>query len=152
MNLYMTPVAPNPTRVRLYVAEKNAGGAGIDLNEIRINLLNGEQNGADHLARNVFARVPVLERTLADARPFQRPAGGLAVVVSYCHIYPAMRIDPVYFSDCAFHSNVLGHHVVAVRVMCENRQTGHGSADTDKNFARKIHFDSRCLSAAVAAD
>jgi len=88
MNLYMTPVAPNPTRVWLYVAEKNAGGAGIDLNEIRINLLNGEQNGADHLARNVFARVPVLERTLADARPF---VAGEACTIVDCTLQAAFQ-------------------------------------------------------------
>lgn len=61
MNLYMVPVAPNPTRVRLYVAEKRAGGAEIELIEIRINLVKGEQNSAEHLARNPLGRVPVLE-------------------------------------------------------------------------------------------
>ena len=61
MNLYVTPVAPNPTRVRLYVAEKRAGGAELDVTEVRINLMKGEQNEAEHLARNPFGRVPVLE-------------------------------------------------------------------------------------------
>lgn len=61
MKLYVMPVAPNPTRVRLYVAEKNAAGARIDVTEIRINLVKGEQNAAEHLARNPFGRVPVLE-------------------------------------------------------------------------------------------
>jgi glutathione S-transferase len=57
----MIPVAPNPTRVRLYAAEKRAGGAEIDLTEVRVNLAKGEQNSAEHLARNPFGRVPVLE-------------------------------------------------------------------------------------------
>jgi glutathione S-transferase len=61
MRLYVTPVAPNPTRVRLYVAEKNAAGAEIDVTEIRINLVKGDQNAVEHLARNPFGRVPVLE-------------------------------------------------------------------------------------------
>ena len=60
MELYVTPVAPNPTRVRLYVAEKNAAGAEIGVTEIRINLVKSEQNAAEHLARNPFGRVPVL--------------------------------------------------------------------------------------------
>ncbi len=64
MKLYVTPVAPNPTRVRLYVAEKIAAGAEMDLTEVRVNLVKGEQNSAEHLARNPFGRVPVLE--LAD--------------------------------------------------------------------------------------
>ena len=87
MNLYITPVAPNPTRVRLYVAEKNAGGADINLNEVRINLLKGEQNAADHLARNAFGRVPVLE--LADGNFL----GESLVIVEYleeCYPEPAM--------------------------------------------------------------
>jgi glutathione S-transferase len=54
-------VAPNPTRVRLYVAEKIAGGVDMDLSEILVNLIKGEQNSAEHLARNPFGRVPVLE-------------------------------------------------------------------------------------------
>lgn len=61
MKLYVTPVAPNPTRVRLYVAEKTAAGAEMDLTEVRVNLVKGEQNSAEHLARNPFGRVPVLE-------------------------------------------------------------------------------------------
>ena len=61
MKLYVTPVAPNPTRVRLYVAEKMAGGVDMDLSEILVNLIKGEQNSAEHLARNPFGRVPVLE-------------------------------------------------------------------------------------------
>ena len=61
MNLYIMPVAPNPTKVRLYVAEKIAAGSEIDVTEVRINLVKGEQNTAEHLARNPFGRVPVLE-------------------------------------------------------------------------------------------
>ena len=61
MKLYVTPVAPNPTRVRLYVAEKIAAGAEMDLSEVRVNLVKGEQNSPTHLARNPFGRVPVLE-------------------------------------------------------------------------------------------
>ena len=60
----MMPVAPNPTRVRLYVAEKREGGALMAFTEVRVNLVKGEQNAPEHLARNPFGRVPVLE--LAD--------------------------------------------------------------------------------------
>ncbi|NCF27056.1 MAG: hypothetical protein GWP69_06720 [Gammaproteobacteria bacterium] len=51
MNLYVVPLAPNPTRVRLYVAEKNAAGAEIQVTEIQVNLLKGEQSTAEHLCR-----------------------------------------------------------------------------------------------------
>ena len=56
----MMPVAPNPTRVRLYVAEKREGGADMALTEVRVNLVKGEQNAPEHLARNPFGRSPVL--------------------------------------------------------------------------------------------
>ncbi len=61
MKLYFFPVAPNPTKVRLYLAEKSAGGAEISLGEVTVNLREGEQNRAEHRARNPFAKLPVLE-------------------------------------------------------------------------------------------
>jgi glutathione S-transferase len=61
MKLYMFQVAPNPTRVRLYLAEKAAAGAKIDLQQIAVNLPKGEQRTPDHLARNPLGRLPVLE-------------------------------------------------------------------------------------------
>lgn len=61
MKLYTVRVAPNPTRVDLYLAEKRAAGAAIDVEETFINLMKGEQNQPAHLARNPFGTVPVLE-------------------------------------------------------------------------------------------
>jgi glutathione S-transferase len=61
MRLYWFPIAPNPTRVRLYLAEKAAGGARIALEEQLVNLPAGEQRQPEHLARNPLGRLPVLE-------------------------------------------------------------------------------------------
>ncbi|MGH7963124.1 MAG: glutathione S-transferase family protein [Candidatus Binatia bacterium] len=61
MKLYVFPIAPNPTKVRLYLAEKIAGGAAIDLPQVAVDLRAGEQRGAAHLARNPFGSLPVLE-------------------------------------------------------------------------------------------
>lgn len=61
MKLYMFQVAPNPTKVRLYLAEKAAGGAEIELEEVSLNLPKGEQKTPEQLARNPFGRLPVLE-------------------------------------------------------------------------------------------
>lgn len=61
MKLYSFQVAPNPTRVQLYLAEKAAGGGPIDLEQVAVNLLEGEQNRPEHLARSPFGRLPVLE-------------------------------------------------------------------------------------------
>lgn len=56
MKLYFFPVAPNPTRVRVYLAEK-----GIEIDQVLVDLRSGEQKGPEHLARNPFGNLPVLE-------------------------------------------------------------------------------------------
>jgi glutathione S-transferase len=61
MKLYFFPIAPNPTKVRLYLAEKAGGGAKIDVTEVTVNLREGEQESPEHLSRNPFGRLPVLE-------------------------------------------------------------------------------------------
>lgn len=61
MKLYVFPVAPNPTKVRLYLAEKAAGGALIDLPQMIVNLQAGEHKEPAHVARNPLGRLPVLE-------------------------------------------------------------------------------------------
>lgn len=61
MRLYVFPVAPNPTRVRLYLGEKAAGGAALPLEEVPVNLAKGEQRSPEHLARNPRGALPVLE-------------------------------------------------------------------------------------------
>jgi glutathione S-transferase len=61
VKLFYFPVAPNPTRVRLYLAEKEGGGAAIPIEQVLVNLREGEQRRADHLARNPFGKLPVLE-------------------------------------------------------------------------------------------
>lgn len=61
MKLYMFQVAPNPTRVRLYVAEKAEAGTQMPIEEVPINLPKGEQRTEEHRARNPMRNLPVLE-------------------------------------------------------------------------------------------
>ena len=61
MKLYFFPVAPNPTRVRLYLAEKRLAGCPIELDEVVVSPIEGEQKSPEHLARNPFGALPVLE-------------------------------------------------------------------------------------------
>ena len=61
MKLYTFPVAPNPTKVRLYLAEKAAAGCAIPLEEITVNLLEMAHRSPEHRARNPLATLPVLE-------------------------------------------------------------------------------------------
>ncbi len=57
----MFPVAPNPTKVRLYLAEKAEGGSPVVLEQVAVNLREGEQHSAEHRARHPLGKLPVLE-------------------------------------------------------------------------------------------
>ncbi len=61
MKLYVFAPAPNPTRVRLFLAEKAEAGTTLPLEQVSVNLLAGEQRLPEHQARNPFGRLPVLE-------------------------------------------------------------------------------------------
>jgi len=56
MKLYYFPVAPNPTKVLIYLREK-----GIDIELVLVNLREGEHRDPAHLARNPKGALPVLE-------------------------------------------------------------------------------------------
>ena len=61
MKLYMVPLAPNPTKVMLYIAEREALGASFGIEQIVVNTLKGRHREPEHLARNPFGTLPVLE-------------------------------------------------------------------------------------------
>lgn len=61
MKLYMVPAAPNPTRVMLYLAERAELGTQIPAEQIVVNTLKGRHKEPEHLARNPFGTLPVLE-------------------------------------------------------------------------------------------
>ena len=57
MKLYDTPLAPNPRRVRWFMAEKQI----TDVEVITLNLMQGEHKTPDYLAKAGLANVPMLE-------------------------------------------------------------------------------------------
>ncbi|HEX5262743.1 MAG TPA: glutathione S-transferase family protein [Phenylobacterium sp.] len=57
MKLYDTPLAPNPRRVRWFMAEKGIE----DIEVITLNLMEGEHKKADYLGKAGLANVPMLE-------------------------------------------------------------------------------------------
>lgn len=61
MKLYMVPLAPNPTKVMLYIAERFQRGVNLGIEEIKINTVKGHHKRPDHLCRNPFGTLPVLE-------------------------------------------------------------------------------------------
>ncbi len=61
MKLYYFPIAPNPTKVLVYLGEKRSGGCEPGLELVAVNLREGEHKSAEHLARNPQGKLPVLE-------------------------------------------------------------------------------------------
>ena len=78
MRLYYFPIAPNPTKVRIYLAEK-----GIEVEQVLVNLVEGEQRSPEHLARNPFGNLPVLE--LDDGSHLTE---SLAIIELFEELYP----------------------------------------------------------------
>ena len=56
MKLYDFPFAPNPRRLRVYLAE-----TGIEIPRVTVDLRAGEQRAAEFLAKNPHGSLPVLE-------------------------------------------------------------------------------------------
>ena len=61
MKLYMVPLAPNPTKVMLYIAERESMGVQMNIEQIVVNTVKGRHKEPDHIARNPFGTVPTLE-------------------------------------------------------------------------------------------
>ena len=61
MKLYMVPLAPNPTKVMLYIAEREELGVNMEIEQIVVNTVKGRHKEPEHLARNPFGTVPTLE-------------------------------------------------------------------------------------------
>jgi glutathione S-transferase len=57
VKIYDTPLAPNPRRVRWFMAEKGI----TDVEVITLNLMEGQHKTADYLAKAGIASVPMLE-------------------------------------------------------------------------------------------
>ena len=66
MKLFTQRVAPNPTKLELYLAEKAAMGCVIPLERVAVNLMKGEQRLPEFAALNSLQRVPFLQ--LDDGR------------------------------------------------------------------------------------
>ena len=61
MKLYMVPLAPNPTKVMVYIAERAELGTDMGIEQIVVNTVKGRHKEPEHLARNPFGTLPVLE-------------------------------------------------------------------------------------------
>lgn len=93
MKLYYFHIAPNPTKVRLYLAEKRAAGASIPMEECLVDLREGEHRAAEHLKRNPLGKLPVLE---LDDGSFLTESLAIIEFLEELHPEPSMvGTDPV---------------------------------------------------------
>jgi glutathione S-transferase len=84
MKLYGAPKpAPNPRRVRMFLAEK-----GIVLDETPLDLMAREHKSPEHLARNSLGQVPVLE--LDDGST-------ISETVAICRYFEEIQPQPALF-------------------------------------------------------
>ena len=97
MKLFMFPFAPNAAKVRLYLAEKKEAGCDVvgatGLEEVVVNLLEGEQKGADYRAVNPFGVVPALQ--LEEGAVIHE---SLAIIDYFEELYPEASMwgsDPI---------------------------------------------------------
>jgi len=68
VKLYVFPIAPNPTKLRSYVAEK-----GIAIEQVMVDLREKAQRRPEFLAKNPLGRLPVLELDDGECIPESLP-------------------------------------------------------------------------------
>jgi glutathione S-transferase len=83
MKIYNHPLAPNPRRVRIFVAEK-----GLQIPYEDIDIFNDQQRTPEFLAKNPAGGVPVLELD---------EGGHLAESVAICRYLEALHPEPNLF-------------------------------------------------------
>ncbi len=93
MKLYEFALAPNPRRVRIFLAEKR-----IEVPKTQVNLREAEQLKPEFLAINPFATVPVLE--LDDGRR-------IAETIAICRYFEAAYPEPRLFGRDAYEIGVV---------------------------------------------
>ena len=87
MKLFESSVAPNPRRVRIFLAEK-----GIEVPLVQVDIANKANLEPDFLARNPLGRVPVLE--LDDG-------SHIAETVAICRYFEGLHPDPPLMGSSA---------------------------------------------------
>lgn len=88
MKLYDAGPAPNPRRVRIFLAEKGIALEGGDIERIEVNIARGEQRNEAALARNPMGQIPVLE--LDDGTCISES-------VAICRYFEAIQPAPALF-------------------------------------------------------
>ena len=83
MKLYKVALAPNPTKVMLYIAERAELGTDMGIEQVTVNTVKGHHKEPEHLIRNPFGTVPALE---LDDGTFIKES--LAIIMFLEHKFP----------------------------------------------------------------
>jgi glutathione S-transferase len=93
MKLYVSPRAPNPRRVQMFIAEKGITG----IQEVVVEIGKDEHRSSNYRAKSPLAKVPVLE--LDDGRYL----GETRAICSYLEgLYPEPNLMGESFEERAF--------------------------------------------------
>lgn len=87
MKLYEMTGAPNPRRVRIFIAEK-----GIEMEYVQVDMAAGEHKTPEFLAKNPSGKIPVLETD----------EGFIAESVAICRYLEAIHPEPNLFGATPF--------------------------------------------------
>lgn len=87
MKLYDSPMAPNPRRVKIFLAEK-----GLEVPTESVDIAKGENRKAEYLEKNPLGGVPVLE--LDDGTC-------LSESVAICRYFEELHAEPALFGSDA---------------------------------------------------
>ncbi len=85
MKLYESTRAPNPRRVRIFLAEK-----GIEVPYVQVDMMRGEHKSPEFLKKNPSGKIPVLE--LDDGTC-------IGESVAICRYFEAIHPKPALFGD-----------------------------------------------------
>jgi glutathione S-transferase len=97
VKLYDHPSAPNPRRVRVYLAEKS-----LEIERVTVDMMAGEHKTPDFLDKNLNGQIPVLE--LDDGRCISES-------VSICRYFEALHPEPSLFGSTPFEIATIDMHL-----------------------------------------
>ncbi|NDV92938.1 glutathione S-transferase [Alteromonas sp. 345S023] len=93
MKIYETRTAPNPRRVRMFLAEK-----GIDVDYVQVDIQKGENLSAQMRAKNPLGKIPILE--LDDGTC-------IAETDAICTYFEALHPSPSLMGETALEKGVI---------------------------------------------
>ena len=104
MKLYLSPRAPSPRRVTIFLAEKGV----TDMEQVTVSIAQNEHQSAAYRAKSPLAKVPALE--LDDGTT-------ISETVAICRYFEETQPEPSLFGKTAFEKAVVDMWVRRVEFM-----------------------------------